>query len=183
MWRVVLLSIRSLVGHQDGGGQGIRRSSVDAKVGEFVVVKGGVVRAVKRIIDGSGDGGGEIEVIFVGINGVIGPPFDDEPTGLDEGLFVVEGQGFNPGDGGVRDGNDEPAVARNPRPGRQTEKMVVALSVAGGREGNSPQGTSSYGVGGVGVFEELNVGTKLEAELIVIGSGGPGDKGGGAEGL
>ena len=112
---------------------------------------------------------------------MIGSPFDDVPTSLDEGLVFVEGQGFNPGDGCVRDGNDETAGARSPRPGRQAEKMVVALSVAGGREGNSPKGTSADGVGGVGVFQELNVGTELEAELIEIGSGSAGDKGRGAE--
>jgi hypothetical protein len=94
------------------------------KIGDYGSINAVVVVSRERDVVGIGGGGDEIGVVFVGVDGVVRTPFDDEPALLDEGLVLPEGKGFNPCNCGVGEGNRNPAVAGDLGAGEQTEKVV-----------------------------------------------------------
>ena len=148
-----IIEVVSMVGQEVGGLVGVERgelggeSNVDLRVGGWRVVA----------------------VVFVIGDWMIGTPLDHEAVLLDEGLIVFNAEGFNPGNGCVGHRERCPLVARDASSSREGHKIIVALGVASGVEGNGAHGPCLGGVGRVVVFEHLDVGAELKFHVIIVG--------------
>lgn len=98
-------------------------------------------------------------------------------------MAIVEGKGFNTGDGCVGYGEFGPPVAGNTGTGGEGKEKISALCVTGGTESNGTECAGVRCVGGVVVIKNLNVTAKLEAHGIEIWARHTGDNGGGAKGV
>jgi len=143
---------------------------VSGRLGE-IIVKGGVGRGLK------------IGVIFGVIDGVIGAPFNDESSGLEERLTIVEGKGVDPGNGGVGDGKFGPTMAGDTSTGGKREEIKRSMGTAGGTDGDRTHGACVWGVGRVMVVKNLGVCAKFDAHGVIIRARLSRDKGGWAEGV
>lgn len=88
------------------------------KISQFVVKNG--VKIIKGfiILDG-GNVGLKIKVVLSIVNGLVGPTFNDETPRLDKGLALVEGKGFNAGNGGIGDWDLRPLMLGDTSTGRK----------------------------------------------------------------
>jgi hypothetical protein len=66
---------------------------VDVKIKEFVSIDVIVINIV--VVDNGVLREFVVEIVLVVFDGVIGPPFDDEATVLDQGMVLIFGNGFN----------------------------------------------------------------------------------------
>jgi hypothetical protein len=97
-------------------------------------------------------------------------------------LTIANGKSFHTGDGGVRDGKFCPPVTRHSGAGGKRKKIVSALGVAGGIEGNGTQGTSLGRVSRFVVIKNLDVCTELDSHGVIVRAALAGNDGGRAEG-
>ena len=90
-------------------GRGFHNGNVGKEVSKFIWFER--FESEKVVINGIHVGRFEIAIICIIVDRHVWSPFDDESGGLDEGLTLVFGQGFNPSDGCVRHGEDCPLLA------------------------------------------------------------------------
>ena len=138
---VLLISkIRSL--SVCGGSRGVLiNGRGSSKGGELIGIDGIVVVGVKR--DVVNVVGVIVEIVDGGVDGLIMSPFNNEAGGLDEGLALFFGKGLNPGDGSVSHRDLGPVMTGNFVACGQRQEEVIALCVAGGREGNGAEGAGA----------------------------------------
>jgi hypothetical protein len=180
---VVVVMYRSLDVRSRRGWGDNRDSGVGQEVIKFIGID-----VIVGVVGFKNVGGGvcarmEITIVFGVVDRVVGAAFNNEAAGLDEGLAFFESDGFDASDSGVGHGEDNPLVAGNASAARKGQKIVVTGRVAGGVESNSADGTRLGRVGGVVIFEHLNVGAELKFEFVEVGGRDPGNKGRGAEGV
>ena len=90
---------------------------------------------------------------------------------MDERHVVVDSEGLDAGDGGVRDRELGPRMYSDVRARCEGQKMVVLLCVASRQEGDGTKQMRERGVGWFAVFKHLDVGSKLQTEFVVVESG------------
>jgi hypothetical protein len=157
-----------------------RDSGVGQEIVKFIDVD--VIVGVRfKNVGGGVSARAEIAIVFGVVDRVVGAAFNDEAAGLNEWLTILEGEGFDAGDGGVGHGEFDPLVAGDAGTTRERQEIVVTGRVAGRVKSNGPDGTRLGRVGGVVVFEHLNIGAEFKFEFVKIRGGNPGDEGRGAE--
>ena len=100
---------------------------------------------------------------------MIGTPFNNEAPLLNEWLVILESEGVNPSDGGLGHGQLRPGVSGDTGAGREGHKVIIALCVSRGTEGDGSERASTRGVGRGIIFENLDVRSKFESHGVKIG--------------
>lgn len=120
------------------------------KVDHFVGDKGIIFGEIKEIVGvvSAGRVGIVIEVVFVVIDEVSVALFHNEAPGLDEGLALAFRERFHAGDTCARDGDGGPLVPGDA--GAVKDKILIAIGIAGGCEGDSSKRARLGGVCGIG---------------------------------
>ena len=78
---------------------------------------------------------------------LIGTPFNNKASVLEERLTVVEGNGVDPGNGGVRNGKFGPTMSGDTGAGSKREEIKRSLGITSGTDGNRAHGAGMWGVG------------------------------------